>query len=170
MDRSRAAIILTIVLVGCGSPAGPLVGFVNQTQHSNADLWAIWKRAQDKIAQRVDLNPVQRFLNQAPADIRAGDSRALSVVPRQVQVASEPDVLSTALFAATGNYRADPTGLIACPAPCSLRYAAAYSSYQPRLTKYAASWELQDDNFGIVLEYEFENQILTELGYDMKWR
>jgi len=116
------------------------------------------------------MNPMQRFLDGAPADIRAGDARALSTLPHQMRVVAEADVLSSVLFAATGSFRADPTGLIACPQPCSVRYAVAYSWCQHRLTKYAASWEFQGDNFTSILEYEFENQIMSALGYDMKWR
>jgi hypothetical protein len=74
------------------------------------------------------------------------------------------------LLAQTGVYRADPTGLIACPQPCNVRYATAYSRYAPPRTKYAASWEPQSDNFKLILQYEFENYILSALGYDMRWR
>ena len=170
MRRTLRTLILTILLIGCGSPNAPPVGFVNQTRHSTSDLWTIWTTAQNNVAERVDMNPMQRFLDGAPADIRAGDARALSTLPHQMRVVAEADVLSSVLFAATGNFRADPTGLIACPQPCSVRYAVAYSWCQHRLTKYAASWEFQGDNFSNILEYEFENQIMSALGYDMKWR
>src|SRR3989441_11991678 len=59
---------------------------------------------------------------------------------------------------------------IACPAPCNVRFAAAYSLYPRQITKYAASWEFQSDNFSSILKYEFENQILAELGYSLRWR
>ena len=73
-------------------------------------------------------------------------------------------------LAATGEQRANPTGLIACPQPCNVRYATAYSLYRPELTKYAASWEFVGDNFNVILKYEFENHILSTLGYNMTWR
>jgi hypothetical protein len=92
------------------------------------------------------------------------------VEPHQLLVASEPDVSSELLFAETGEQRPNPTGMIACPKPCNVRYSTAYSSYRPELTKYAASWELNGDNFNVILEYEFENHILSALGYDMTWR
>jgi hypothetical protein len=38
------------------------------------------------------------------------------------------------------------------------------------VTRYAASWEFQGDNFSLILQYEFENQILAELGYSLRWR
>ena len=60
--------------------------------------------------------------------------------------------------------------MIACPTPCNVRYAAAYSVYSRHLTRYAASWEDKGDSFTFVLEYEFENQILAALGYSLRWR
>jgi hypothetical protein len=60
--------------------------------------------------------------------------------------------------------------MIACPQLCNVHYAAAYSLYRPPLTSYAASWEFKGNNFSQLLEYEFENQILNALGYDMRWR
>ena len=103
-------------------------------------------------------------------NIRPGDARALDVRPRQLRVGAKPDVSSSALLAATGMERDDPTGMIACPQPCNVTYAAAYSVHSLDLTQYAASWEDQGDSFTFVLEYEFENQILASLGYSLKWR
>ena len=143
--------------------------FVNQTRHSDADLWAIWQAAQKGVAERIDLNPLQQASG-APPHILAGDARALSVMPHQLVVAARRDVSSTVLFATVGEYRADPTGLIACPQPCDVRYAAAYSFFEKPRTNYAGSWEFDGNNFKVVLKYEFENQILSALGYDMRWR
>jgi hypothetical protein len=172
MKRTIVTAILTLALLGCGgsshSPAP--TGFVNQTQHSDADLQAIWTEAQLSVAQQINLNPLQRLSANAPPDTRPGDPRALSVEPHQLLVAANPDVSSEVFFAATGDRRADPTGMIACPQPCNVRYSTAYSFYQPQLTKYAASWEFSRDNFSVILEYEFENHILSALGYDMTWR
>ena len=173
MNRNVVIVILTGILLGCGgSPSAPVpaAGFVNQTQHSDADLQAIWNEAQQSIAQQIDLNPLQQLSNNVPPERRPGDARALSVEPHQLLVAAVPDVSPEVLFAATGKRRADPTGMIACPQPCNVRYSTAYSFYQPELTKYAASWEFSGDNFNVILEYEFENHILSALGYDMTWR
>jgi hypothetical protein len=172
MKRNIVMVILTVVLLGCGRSRDSAVpvGFVNQTQHSDADLQAIWAEAQQSVAQKIDLNPLQRLSNNVPPDTRPGDPRAMSVEPDQLLVAAEPDVSPEILFAATGEQRADPTGMIACPQPCNVRYSTAYSFYQPQLTKYAASWEFAGDNFNVILEYEFENHILSALGYDMTWR
>lgn len=127
------------------------------------------RRLQD-LAQEVDLNPLQQSLYDAPADIRPGDTRALSAMPHQLLVAAQRDIASSVLFGATGVQRPDPTGLIACPQPCNVRFAAAYSLYPRQITQYAASWEFQGDNFSSLLKYEFENQILAELGYSLRWR
>jgi hypothetical protein len=170
MVQRLCVLALTLVLTGCGAlPGAPPAGFVDQTRHTDADLWAIWKTAQQSIAQQIDLNPLQPASG-APQDILPGDPRALSAMPHQLSVAGRRDVTSAALFAATGDSRADPTGLIACPQPCNVRYSPAYSFYQQPLTRYASSWEFNGDNFSVILEYEFENQILSSLGYDMKWR
>lgn len=172
MKRNVFVITLTLVLLGCGgSPHSPaLAGFVNQTRHSNADLQAIWEEAQQSVAQQVDLNPLQQLSSHMSPKTLPGDARALSVEPHQLLVVAEPDVSSGVLFAATGQGRSDPTGMIACPPPCNVRYATAYSRYQPDVTKYAASREFDGDNFNMILEYEFENHILNALGYDMTWR
>lgn len=171
MRRIARALALLVILTGCGGGKFPEpAGFVNHTQHTDADLWAIWKAAQQNLATQVDINPLQRSLYDVPADILPGDPRALQTLPRQVLVAAEPDVDASTLFADTGVYRADPTGLIACPQPCNVHYAAAYSVYRPPRTRYAQSWEFAGDNFSQVLQYEFENHILKGLGYDMRWR
>ena len=147
----------------------PPAGFVNQTRHSDAYLWKMWANAQRNVARQVDLNPLQPS-NNASAVILPGDSRAWSVEPQQLTVSPQADVSSQDLFAATGTLRPDPTGMIACPQPCDARYAPAYSLYRPEVTRYAASWEATESDFDTILEYEFENQILFALGYDMRWR
>ena len=171
MPRNPWKFMLLLVLLGCGGQpdAGP-EGFVNQTHHSDAELWTIWKAAQQTVADEVDLNPLQRSLSGATADIRPGDAGALKIMPHQLRVSAEPDVSAGVLLAATGLERPDPTGMIACPQPCNVRYAAAYTLYGKDLTRYAASWESQGASFTFVLEYEFENQILAALGYSLKWR
>jgi len=164
--RLRLA-LLTMVLLGCGGdPAILPVGFVNQTQHSDADLWTIWRAAQQSVATEIDLNPVQ----ESPPLMLPGDSRALTIQPRQLTVSPEPDVSAQLLFEETGMRRNPPTGLIACPQPCDVRFAPAYSLYQPPSVNYAASWEFVGNNFSTILQYEFENQILYTLGYDVGWR
>lgn len=146
------------------------MGFVNQTQHSDTFLQSVWAEAQKSVAQQIDLNPLQQLSNTVSPETLPGDPRAFSVEPHQLLVAPEPDVSSAVLFAATGQQRSDPTGMIACQSPCNVRYSTAYSLYQPPVTKYAASWESEENNFSVILEYEFENHILSALGYNMTWR
>jgi len=170
MKQNAVTAVLAGILLGCGGGGTiPTAAFINQTQHSDAELQAIWAEAQQSVAQQIDLNPLQQLSDDASPEIRPGDPQALSVEPRELLVAPVPDVSPVALLAATGEKRPAPTGLIACPKPCNVRYSTAYSFYQPELTRYAASWEFTQD-FNVILEYEFENHILSTLGYDMTWR
>lgn len=177
IQQGLQGFVILCLMTACGGAAlspssgGDEIGFINQTNHSDEELRAIWKAAQQNIAQQVDLNPLQRSLypGTLPHTL-PGDSRALSIQPHQIAVQAEPDISSSKLFAETGTERADPTGLIACPVPCNVRYAAAFSFYQHPYTQYAASWEFQGNNFYQIIQYEFENHILNTLGYDMTWR
>ncbi|SRR6266851_514180 len=99
-----------------------------------------------------------------------GDPRVWNISPRQLVVSSQVDVTSSVLLAATGVNRPNPTGLIFCPERCNVAYAAAYSLYAQPVSRYAASWEFSGNNFDLLVKYEFENQILKALGYDMQWR
>lgn len=169
MRQRLRTLLLLLGFCGCSLPHPAAVGFINQTHHSDANLWVIWKAAQRSIARQIDLNPLQQAVG-VPSRILPGDARAVGVMPRQLIVASRTDVSSASLFIATGEARTDPTGLIACPLPCNVRYAAAYSFFENPQTTYAGSWEFDGNNFNVILQYEFENQILSSLGYDMKWR
>ena len=114
MRRNWWKLVLGLGLLGCGGlPHALPLGFVNQTNHSDAETVGVSKAAQES---------------------------------------------------------SDPTGMIACPAPCEVRYAAAYSFCIRDLTRYAASWEEQGDSISFVLEHEFEKQILAALGYSLRWR
>jgi len=166
----RALVLGTLWLVGCGGHPISAIGFINHTRHPDAALWALWKAAQQSLSQQIDLNPVQRNLTNAPPDMLPGDARVWNISPRQLVVSAQVDVSSSALYAATGASRQDPTGLIFCPAPCNVNYAPAYSLYSQPVSRYAASWEFSGNNFDVLVEYEFENQILNALGYDMQWR
>jgi hypothetical protein len=168
----RVLLLGMVLLSGCGSGPNSAVRFINRTQHSDAQLSVLWTAAQQNLSQQIDLNPLAT--NVAP-NLKPGDARVWSVAPRRLLVSPQADVSSAALYAATGASRPDPTGLILCPAPCNVNYAAAYSLYsqtryaQPT-TRYAGSWEFSGSNFDVLVQYEFENQILNALGYDMRWR
>lgn len=166
----RVALLGTILLNGCSADRSAAAGFVNQTQHSDAQLWTLWQAAQQTLSQRIDLNPLQRLTDNATPLILPGDPRVWQVLPRQLMVSPQTDVSSAALLAATGMQRANPTGLVTCPQPCNVRYAPAYSFYLPPVSRYAASWEFSGNNFDFLVQYEFENQILAALAYDMRWR
>lgn len=172
MLRALRTILFSLLLLnGCaGDKSPPPIGFVNQTQHTDAQLWSLWKAAQQSLSRQIDLNPLQRTLTSAAPRILPGDPRALNISPHQLLVSSQADVSAAALYAATGVQRANPTGLIACPPPCNVQYAAAYSLYAQPASRYAASWESSESNFDFLVQYEFENQILNTLGYDMRWR
>jgi hypothetical protein len=164
------AVIGCVLFSGCGNGRDADIGFVNETQHSDAQLWTLWKAAQKTLSQQIDLNPLQRQFSSVAPHMLPGDSRVMSVSPHQLVVSSQPDVTSAALYEATGTNRPDPTGLIVCPQPCNVSYAAAYSLYLQPASHYAASWEFAGNNFDALVQYEFENQIVKTLGYDMKWR
>src|SRR5258707_609064 len=86
--RLRAMLLVTVLFTGCGgrtaSAPAPAIGFVNQTLHSDGQLWSLWKAAQQNLSQQVDLNPLQRTLANAPAQILPGDPRVWNVSPRQL--------------------------------------------------------------------------------------
>lgn len=167
---SRIIFLLCILLSGCGVTPSDPIGFVNQTKHSDTELWNLWKIAQKSLSEQIDLNPLEQELNGSAPHILPGDARALSVLPHRVLVSAQPDISSATLYSATGTTHPDPTGLIVCPQPCNVDYAPAYSLYQHPSTRYAASWEFEGNNFDQLVEYELENQILSALGYEMRWR
>jgi len=74
MRRRLRLFMLCVVLFGGfgGSPA-PASGFVNHIQHSDAQLWALWRAAQQTLSQQIDLNPLQRTESGASANILPGD-------------------------------------------------------------------------------------------------
>ena len=168
--QSRVAVLLTLVLAGCGGRATPAAGFINQTRHSDSELQSLWQAAQQNLSQQIDLNPLEQEMNNAAPHILPGDARVWTVSPRQLAVSSQADISAATFYAATGTVRPDPTGLITCPQPCNVNYAPAYSLYRQATTRYAASWEFSGNNFDVLVEYEFENQILNALRYDLKWR
>src|SRR5579872_740727 len=66
-------LVLLGVLTGCGGvPGEGPVGFINQTQHNDADLWTIWQAAQASVAKQVNLNPVQQSQAGATAQTLPG--------------------------------------------------------------------------------------------------
>ena len=79
MRRNFWKLVLGLSLLGCGGqPEALRVGFLNQTKHSNADLWGIWKAAQESLAQEVDLNPLQRQFSGSAGGYSSRETRAPS--------------------------------------------------------------------------------------------
>ena len=110
--RLRILALMVLLLEGCGgggADANPATtGFINQTQHTDAELWALRKAAQQDLSLKIDLNPLQRTLSNVPARSLPGDSRVWNMQPQQLEVAAQQDVSSAAPLAATGMSRADP--------------------------------------------------------------
>src|SRR5438552_1828666 len=77
--QSRSAILLALVLAGCGGRATPPAGFINHTRHSDAELASLWKSAQQNLSQQIDLNPLEQELNNAAPQIVSGDARVWTV-------------------------------------------------------------------------------------------
>jgi hypothetical protein len=168
--RLHLLVIGCMLFSSCENRPDAEIGFINETQHSDAQLWGLWKAAQKNLLQQIDLNPLQQQFSNAAPDMLPGNPHVLNVSPHQLVVSSQPDVTSSTLYAATGTNRPDPTGLIVCPQPCNVSYAAAYSLYSRPASRYAASWEFSGNNFDVLVQYEFENHILKALGYDVSWR
>ena len=145
MRRNLLVVVLEMVLGGCGGqPEPPPVGFVNQTHHSDTELWTIWKVAQ---VRGFPPEPPATVVLREPADIRRGDARALKVQPHRWgrQARCLLNCVDGGDRPGSGQpYRHDRL-------PCNVRYAAAYSESDSRdLTQYAASWEDQGDSFTFV--------------------
>jgi hypothetical protein len=170
--KATGSLLGILLMTACGArPSNSTPStFINHTRHSDAQLQALWSAAQQTLSQQIDMNPLQRELYNSSPNIVPGDSRVWGVSPQQLAVSSQADVSSPTLLASTGMIRPDPTGLIACPQPCNVNYAPAYSLFAKPATRYAASWESSDRNFNALVQYEFENQILHALGYDTTWR
>jgi hypothetical protein len=127
MAKKATGLLLSILLMtACGgrpADSSPNTSFINNTRHSDAQLQALWNAAQQTLSQQIDLNPLQRELYNSSPNIVAGDPRVWNTSPRRLVVASQADVSSPTLLAATGMVRPDPTGLITCPQPCNVHYA-----------------------------------------------
>jgi hypothetical protein len=167
-STGTALLLLTALLTACGVPRP--VGFLNQTaMHSDAQLMELWGQAQQDLSQGIYLNPIQHLSYGTPEDLLPGDSRALNFAPRMITVRVVPDLTSAQLLVYGMDLPA-PTGMIACPQPCDGRVGAAFSTPPKHRTHVAASRELNEADWDIVIVYEFENHILYGLGYDISWR
>jgi hypothetical protein len=141
--------LVLLLALGCGDP---LVGFVNRTPQSTAFLWEQWQAAQNEIAH----NSTALNLSEpsTPTCFIPPDPQALTMEPHGLLVESVPD---------------DGMGEIMCPPGCDVGLTAAYS-IPGQGVFYAASLNSEATQLGYALKWEFENQILFSLGYDVKYR
>jgi hypothetical protein len=117
--------------------------FINYTSVSDAALQEQWTLAQQGLATA----PFPMTYSGGP--MHAADPRALTVQPKHVTVISVPDITPGAIV--TPDFSQTPCHSFAEPWKKSRVYAA--SSKVP-----------------VTLAYEFENLILSELGYDVSGR
>jgi hypothetical protein len=131
----------------------------------------VGEAAQQTLNQEVDLNPLPRASSGAPADIRPGDPRALGAWSHAAPARRDRRMSPPPRFFSR---RPDLSG----PIPQEWSPAAGPAmSAMPRLISFTAGLHplrhlvgVQGNSFTFVLEYEFENQILAELGYRLRWR
>lgn len=138
--------------------------FLNYTNVSDAVLLDAWKAAQLNLAN----NPFPQ--NTHGGDLHKGDARALTVQPRNVAVVSVPDTTIADLTKTDPTWAdgKDPSGAIAIPMGQGfLEYNAcvAMTMCWTRPRVYAAATKV-----AAVVQYEFENIILSKLGYNVENR
>jgi hypothetical protein len=135
--------------------------FVNYSDVSDAELQQQWALAQQGLATA----PFP--LNDAGGDMQKADARALLVKPKHVTVISVPDVSIADLMKIDAAWAKDkdPSGAIL--QLIGLEYTTCHSFAccwkKPRV--YAAQSKIP-----VTLAYEFENVILSELGYNVSNR
>ena len=136
------------------------VPFVNYTGATDVQLQQCWLAAQ----QNLSSSPFP--LNTAGGDLHVADKRARTVQPKHVTVVAVPDtpVSDLVKFDPAWSQDKDPSGAILLEAnngflgytPC---HSFACCWIKPRV--YAAASKIP-----VTLQYEFENIILSELGYN----
>ena len=146
--------ILVCFLLACGNaPAG----FVDQTPHSPAYLNGLWADAQVKVAKGgLPMNIWQKgssTIYSAPAG-----NRALAAQPRGLIVASLPSQVPNA-------------EALICPdcGPWVTTPVEAYSIAGSGVY-YCDFYDGRPATLENILTYEFESQIMYQLGYDITWR
>jgi hypothetical protein len=123
----KQSCVLTI-LAGCSRTPQELrpVGFVNHTIHSDAQLRTMWTAAQNRLAQEIDLNPLERKVD---PDISYGDASRRSAGTQypatHLEVAKKRDVSAGLLYSATGVHA------LILPGSCPGRSPATSSMRRP---------------------------------------
>ena len=137
--------------------------WINESNTTESVLQQYWETAQSAIATA----PWPTTDEDAP--MHAPDPRALTVEPANVTVVSVQDAPQSELVSATGyagwlNVKS-PSGTILEPSGTGYAPCHAFSCCWKRPRVYAAASQIP-----AVLQYEFENVILSQLGYDVSQR
>jgi hypothetical protein len=137
--------------------------FINYTNAPEAVLQQQWLLAQQGIAETS-------WPTSIGGPLHAPDPRALTVTPKHVTVVSVPDVSLADLSKINAEWakHTAPSGTILVISGSGFLDYATCHSYacpwrKPRV--YAAASEIP-----VTLSYEFQNIILSELGYDVSGR
>jgi hypothetical protein len=135
--------------------------FINCTSVSDAVLMDAWKQAQTNLGTKSF--PSDAY-NGAP---HPADPRALNVQPTHVTVVSVPDTSIADLVKVDPAWGKDknPSGaIIVAKGQGFMEYNTCHAMTMPwvHARVYAAASEIP-----AVLEYEFENCIMSKLGYDV---
>jgi hypothetical protein len=156
-------LLLLLGFTGCGNAPRE---FTNRTSLSQQFLYTQWNAAQQIIATTpLLLNPQQNGakLFSAPTN------RAFTIQPDGLIVQDLPDVAASQMTSITGQPASDPTGVLLCPPGCDVRFTPAYSLLGTGVY-YARSTNAHLDRLSFDLRYEFENQILFRLAYNVDER
>lgn len=144
-----------MVACGGGSSSAPpqTQAFQNHTTSSDATLLALWKTAQDDLAQNtITLNEALVATQNAPPVTIPADPRAASITPDGQVVYGEPD--------APGY---EGQGIIDCSlVRPDVPLCHGYTTVN--------GWVYVPNDAINNAEYEFENVILIRLGYDIRRR
>jgi len=139
------------------------VQFVNCSGVSDAVLAQQWALAQQGLTNA----PFP--LNYAGGPLSPADKRALTVTPKHVTVVSVPDVAVSDLAKFDSNWVAgkdkDPSGVILLSVGLTYETCHSFACCWKKPRVYAAASKVP-----VTLAYEFQNIILSELGYDVSNR
>ena len=171
MRTKVSTLSFLLLLIGCAAvnqtanTDSSAPAFINQTAAPAAVLMQQWVIAQHTISEKEsDLNPVTRMLFPGtPMKIIPPDPRAMNVLPHGVKVVSVPDLPISQLSQRDGAWAShtDPSGVFDCGGNI-----LAHACVDIRTnTVYAAASLVPG-----ALEWEFENIILSCLGYDVSGR
>lgn len=188
--RYKLILCLALSMIGCGGGSSSLVlssgssssstgtvtfsgsqgcGIVNHSKLSDDYL------AEQLVKARNALGKTGIYLDRLAAIPKEliTDARALSQ-PVCIDFSDVPDLSSADVFKLTGQLIADPTRRILCDCPAII--VLAYTQeHTPMLVRAAASTVESPSTVPLVydfdtnmVEYEFENVLLIELGYGKK--